>query len=80
MASTLNSKGFEATSGTADSYDYSTTRIIYVGEENKAKAQAVADTLGLSTVKKDDGTHAGEANVVVVLGADMADSTVVSNN
>ena len=80
VASTLNSKGFEATSGTADSYDYSTTRIIYVGEENKAKAQAVADTLGLSTVKKDDGTHAGEANVVVVLGADMADSTVVSNN
>ena len=80
VASTLNSKGFEATSGTADSYDYSTTRIIYVGEENKAKAQAVADTLGLSTVKKDDGTHAGEANVVVVLGADMADGTVVSNN
>ena len=72
IASTLDNQGFDTTAATADSYDYSKTRIIYVGDANKAKAQAVADTLGLSNVVADDGTYSGEADVVVVLGSDMA--------
>lgn len=72
VASTLSDKGFNTTSGKADSYDYSKTRVIYVGDGNKAKAQAVAEVLGLGTVKADDGTYAGKADVVVVLGSDAA--------
>ena len=72
IASTLDNQGFDTTAATADSYDYSKTKIIYVGDTNKAKAQAVADTLGLSNVVADDGTYSGEADVVVVLGSDMA--------
>ena len=72
IAATLDNQGFDASSDTADSYDYGTTSIIYVGEENRAKAQAVADTLGLSNVVADDGTYSGSADVVVILGADMA--------
>ncbi len=74
VAASLSNKGFSTTAATADSMDYSTTRIIYVGSENQAKAQAIAETLGLSNVVADDGTYAGEANVVVVLGADMANN------
>ena len=73
VASTLSDQGYTTTTGKADSYDYSTTRIVYVGDANKQKAETVADVLGLSSVKADDGTYAGEADVVVVLGADMAD-------
>ena len=72
IAATLDNQGFNATSDTADSYDYGTTSILYVGDANKAKAQAVADTLGLSNVVADDGTYSGTADVVVILGADMA--------
>lgn len=72
VASTLSNYGFDTTSASADSFDYSTTRVIYVGEENKAKANAVAETLGLDSIVADDGTYAGEAEVVVVLGADQA--------
>ena len=39
-----------------------------------AKAQAVADTLGLSNLAADDGTYAGAADVVVILGSDMANN------
>ena len=74
VASSLSKQGFDTKAATADSYDYSTTRIIYVGEENKAKAQAVAKSLGLSNVRADDGTYSGEADVVVVLGQDMANN------
>ena len=73
VASTLDDYGFDAFSGTADSFDYSTSRVLYVGEENKARASAVAETLGLDAIHADDGTYAGEACVVVVLGEDMAD-------
>lgn len=73
VSTTLSAYGFDTTAATADSWDYSTTRIIYVGDGNKAKAEAVALTLGLSTIQADDGTYSGEADVVVVLGADMAD-------
>ena len=74
VASSLSKQGFDTKAATADSYDYSTTRIIYVGDENKAKAQAVAESLGLSNVRADDGTYSGEADVVVVLGQDMANN------
>ena len=74
VASSLSKQGFDTKAATADSYDYSTTRIIYVGEESKAKAQAVAKSLGLSNVRADDGTYSGEADVVVVLGQDMANN------
>ena len=72
IASTLSDNGFDTTYGKADSYDYSTTHVIYVGDNNKAKAQAVAEVLGLGTIKADNGTYAGEADVVVVLGSDAA--------
>lgn len=72
ISSTLSNYGFDTSSDNADSIDYSTTRIIYVGSKNQAKAKAVADVLGLSNVVADDGTYAGEAEVVVVLGSDMA--------
>lgn len=74
IASTLDNYGFSTTADSADSFDYTTTRIIYVGSDNQAKANAVADILGLSNVVADDGTYAGEAEVIVVLGADMANS------
>lgn len=74
VAATLDNQGFDTTAATADSYDYSKTRIIYVGDANKAKAQAVADTLGLSNLAADDGTYAGSADVVVILGSDMANN------
>lgn len=74
IASTLSNQGFNTWSDNADSIDYSTTRIIYVGSENQAKAKAVADVLGLTNVVADDGTYAGEAEVVVVVGADMANN------
>lgn len=74
IASTLSNQGFNTTAESADSFNYSTTRIIYVGSENQAKANAVADILGLSNVVADDGTYAGAAEVVVVLGSDMADN------
>ena len=45
-----------------------------MGDANKAKAQAVADTLGLSNLAADDGTYAGAADVVVILGSDMANN------
>lgn len=72
VATTLSNQGFDTTAESADSFDYSTTRVIYVGEENKPKANAVADILGLESIVADDGTYAGEAEVVVVLGADQA--------
>lgn len=71
---TLSNQGFDTWAGNADSLDYSKTRIIYVGSENQAKAKAVADVLGLSNVVADDGTYAGEAEVVVVLGEDMVNN------
>ena len=74
VASSLSKQGFDTKAATADSYDYSTTRIIYVGEENKPKAQAVAESLGLSNVRADDGTYSGEADVIVVLGQDMVNN------
>ncbi len=74
VASTLSDSGFTTSADTADSYDYTTTQIIYVGSENQSKAQAVADKLGLSNVVADDGTYSGQADVVVVLGADMSNS------
>ena len=45
-----------------------------MGEENKPKAQAVAESLGLSNVRADDGTYSGEADVIVVLGQDMVNN------
>ena len=72
VASTLSNFGFTTSADTADSFDYSTTRIIYVGDDNKDEADAVAEALGLGNVQADDGTYAGQAGVVVVLGADMA--------
>ena len=74
ISSTLSDSGFDTAPGTADSYDYTSTRIIYVGEENKSKANAVAEVLGLTNVQADDGTYSGEADVVVVLGSDMANN------
>lgn len=74
ISSTLSNYGFDTYAGNADSLDYSSTHIIYVGTENQAKANAVADILGLDTIQADDGTYDGEAEVVVVLGADMADN------
>lgn len=74
VASTLRNSGYTADAQSADSYDHATTEVLFVGEENKARAQAVADLLGLSgSVAAAQGTYGdGTADVVVMLGADMA--------
>lgn len=74
VASTLRNSGYTADAQSADSYDHATTEILFVGEENKARAQAIADLLGLSgSVAAAQGAYGdGTADVVVMLGADMA--------
>ena len=74
VATTLRNSGYTADAQSADSYDHATTEILFVGEENKARAQAIADLLGLSgSVTASQGTYGdGTADVVVMLGADMA--------
>ena len=44
------------------------------GNSIKTDTQAVADTLGLSNLAADDGTYSGSADVVVILGSDMANN------
>ncbi len=74
VASTLRNSGYTADAQSADSYNHATTEILFVGEENRSRAQAVADLLGLSgSVSAAQGTYGdGTADVVVMLGADMA--------
>lgn len=74
VASTLRNSGYTADAQSADSYDHATTEILFVGEENRARAEAIADLLGLSgSVSAAQGTYGdGTADVVVMLGADMA--------
>lgn len=74
VATTLRNSGYTADAQTADSYGRTNTEILYVGDGNRARAQAVADLLGLTgDVAKATSTYGdGSADVVVVLGTDMA--------
>lgn len=68
----LTAEGATVETGNADDYNYSTTLIIYEDSSDADTAQAIADALGLGTVKQNDGTYSYSADILVVIGADWS--------
>lgn len=58
--------------GNAENFDYAKTIVVYREEGQAAEAQTIADTLGASVVKLNDGTYVFDTGFLVVLGADWS--------
>ncbi len=56
--------------GNAESYSYQQTIVVYREENQADEAQEIADALGASVVKINDGTYVFDTGFLVVLGAD----------
>ena len=74
----LGDAGFSCTAENADNAGYQTSVIVYNGGSTAAAhALGVRDSLGLDVeVTRNDGTYSNEADVVVVLGTDYANTRV----
>ncbi|WP_241159247.1 LCP family protein [Adlercreutzia sp. ZJ141] len=72
-AATIDKAGFETTTtDNADSFNYTSTIIMYANEQDKEAAQKIADALGVGTVQASDGSIPFETAFLVVLGADYS--------
>lgn len=70
-ASKLSKIGAITDTGNADDTNYKKTLIIYNDDSDKEKAQKIADTLGVGTLKKNTGgTYAFQTDYLVVVGSD----------
>lgn len=58
--------------GNAENYDYAKTIVVYREEGQADEAQEIADALGASVVKLNDGTYVFDTGFLVVLGADWS--------
>lgn len=58
--------------GNAENFNYQKTIVVYREEGQADEAQAIADTLGASVVKLNDGTYVFDTGFLVVLGADWS--------
>lgn len=58
--------------GNAENFDYEKTIVVYREEGQADEAQEIADTLGASVVKRNDGTYVFDTGFLVVLGADWS--------
>ncbi len=58
--------------GNAENFDYAKTIVVYREAGQADEAQAIADTLGASVVKLNDGTYVFDTGFLVVLGADWS--------
>ena len=56
--------------GNAESFDYEQTLVIYDDAAAAARAQTLADALGVGVVQQNDGSYLFEGDFLVVLGAD----------
>ena len=71
-ANTLTSAGFSATADNADTTSNTTTKVYYNGSA-QAKANGVAEKLGVSTSNVAENTdYSTKYDVIVVLGSDVA--------
>lgn len=70
-ASLLEEAGMDAATDNADSFDHSSTVVIYAPSIPKEEAQAVADILGVGTVLEDDGSYSYVTDFLVILGSDF---------
>lgn len=56
--------------GNAENFNYAKTVVVYREEGQADEAQEIADALGASVVKHNDGTYVFDTGFLVVLGAD----------
>lgn len=70
-AAKLTPDGAICDTGNADDFDYSTTLIIYEGNDS-SKAERAAELLGCGTVKKNDGSYGFDGDLLVVVGQDWS--------
>ncbi len=71
-ATKLTKQGATCETGNADNSAYPSTLVIYDSDDMKDKAQEVADTLGVGTLKKNSGTYKHTGDILVVVGADWS--------
>lgn len=71
-ADKLTPLGADVETGNADDFNYEKTLVIYNDSSDKAKAEAIADALGVGKVTKNDGRYAFSADFLVVVGGDWA--------
>lgn len=69
-ANKLTAEGAIVETGNADDYNYKKTIVVYNNASEKATAEAIADTLGVGTVKKNNGVYSYTGDYLVVIGAD----------
>lgn len=69
-ASKLTPLGAVVETGNADDFKYKETLVIYNNPSDQAKAQAIADALGVGTTKKNNGVYSFAGDYLVVVGAD----------
>ena len=71
VAEILANAGFEVEdSDNADSYDYSSTLIIYNDSDLESAACEIAEALGVGTVMENDGSYSFDTGFLVILGTD----------
>ncbi len=71
VAEILDGSGFEVEdSDDADSYNYSSTLIIYNDSNLESTACNIAEALGVGTVMENDGSYSFDTGFLVILGAD----------
>lgn len=69
-AERVQALGYGVNTRNADAFDYPQTVVVYNGDADKARAQEIADALGVGKVVKNDGSYQFSENYLVVLGAD----------
>ena len=69
-ASKLTPLGAVVETGNADDFKYKETLVIYNNPSDQAKAQAIADALGVGSTKKNNGVYSFAGDYLVVVGAD----------
>ncbi|MDO5042623.1 MAG: LCP family protein [Slackia sp.] len=70
-SSVLTNSGYDVTTvGDAESYNYTTTIVVYDSDGDAGTAQAIAQSLGGAQVIRNDGTYSVDGTYLVVVGSD----------
>lgn len=73
-ADKLTPEGYDVETGNADDFNYDETLIVYSENSQGAEAKHIAETLGIGTVRLDDGTYDFDGDFLVIVGSDWAES------
>lgn len=70
-SSVLTNRGYDVSSvGDADSYDYTSTIVVYDDSANASSARAIAESLGAGSAVQNDGTYLFDGDYLVIIGSD----------